>query len=273
MNTLLEKYQRICPYQIIESCQSLNFEVDIELLKQELFNFITDNKFGFNAVSLRLPEGKTNYIDFNERLESTAVSAYEYLIESNQSISPENVTHDDKYLEWHPTLKNSYVKKIVPKLEEYCGFKIGRVRLGWLKPGKGYPMHVDAEPLRIHIPLVTNLNSYIISEQKLYHMEYGKIYHLITAGMHTAYNFGKLPRLHLIFSTYSDNIDINQELYKLYNSETLNENFINHAGNCLDNTSISFLSKLFLSAANSQKEKNQILFEIKKLSDLSKNLK
>ena len=35
-------------------------------------------------------------------------------------------------------------------------------------------------------------------------MEYGNVYHLITAKEHTAWNFGTLPRLHLVFSTYLD---------------------------------------------------------------------
>jgi len=71
-------------------------------------------------------------------------------------------------------------------------------------PNSGYPIHCDLEPTRFHIPLITNPYSYIIHDHKIYNMMYGNVYHLITAKDHTAHNFGNLPRLHLVFSTYLD---------------------------------------------------------------------
>lgn len=261
MNKALALYQNYCNYSITDNVQLLDYKVDIDVLRNELFSFISNNRFGFDAVSLRLPPGETNYVSSNESLTATATSAYDYL--STEKQMPLNTAPNSDYTEWHPDLKDSYVSTIVPELEQLCGFKIGRIRLGWLMPGSGYPIHQDLEPLRLHIPLITNSNSYIIHEHNLYHMEYGKLYHLITTGIHTAWNFGKLPRLHLVFSTYSIP-EVEQAITDLANLDHLHTNFSQHI-NGLDQTSLAFLYKVF---NQSSTNKEQLLHEIKSIAKL-----
>ncbi len=223
MNNLIELYQKYCRYQITDSIQQLDFNLDIETLRKELFKFIIDNNFGFSTVSLRLPEDETNYISSAEILESGAIDPY-YGIFKKKNI-PQNIKHNKEYLNWHPQLTDSYVSSLVPKIEHFCGLHIGRIRLGWLHPLSGYDMHADLEPMRLHIPIFTNNLSYIIHDHQLYHMAYGKLHHLITTNIHTAWNFGNLSRLHLIFSTYADET-VDAEIEKLTEINLARENLL-----------------------------------------------
>lgn len=222
MNNLIKLYQKYCPYEIIDHIQELNFSFDIDLLRKELFKFIIDNKFGFSAVSLRLPQGSANYTSTDEKFETGAIDPSNYH-QSCENI-PENTMHNNEYLHWHPQLVDSYIASLVPTIEELCGLHIGRIRLGWLQPHCGYKMHCDLEPMRLHIPLFTNNLAYMIHNHELYHMQYGKLYHLITTNIHTAWNFGKLPRLHLVFSTYADDI-VDAEMAKLRQFDSSSKNF------------------------------------------------
>jgi len=221
VSNLIELYKKYCPYQITDHIQELEFTFDIDRLRKELFKFIIDNKFGFSTVSLRLPQGATDYISADEKLETGAIDYSNYHGES----IPLNTTHNSKYLYWHTQLIDSYISSLVPEIEKFCGLNIGRIRLGWLQPNSGYPMHCDFEPMRLHIPLFTNNLAYMIHDSNMYNMQYGKLYHLITTDIHTAWNFGKLPRLHLIFSTYADDM-IDAEIAKLGNLNLTSQNFV-----------------------------------------------
>lgn len=257
MNKLLEVYQQCCPYTITDNVQLLDYKVDINTLRNDMFNLIINNNYGFDAVSLRMPPGVDNFVAPGESLTDTASAAYTFY---TNICSPVNSTPNEAYTEWHSDLKDSYITTIVADLEKLCGFKIGRIRLGWLMPGSGYPIHQDPEPLRLHIPLLTNNNAYIIHEHKLYHMEYGNLYHLITPGIHTAWNFGKLPRLHLIFSTYGDS-QFEQVLQSVTSLEQLQDNFEEHIKG-VDRISLAYLFKIFSKNAD---QKDQLLFDMKSI--------
>ena len=221
MSELVDLYKTRCKYQISDTIQELDFKFDIDRLRKELFDFIKRNQFGFGPVSLKLPPGQFNYTSKDEMLETGGIDAINYL---KDVCTPSNIRHNNEYLDWHPDLKNSYTKLLAVEIENLCGLHIGRVRLGWLQPGNGYPMHCDLEPMRLHIPLFTNNLAYIIQYDKLYNMKYGKLYHLITTDLHTAWNFGNLPRLHLIFSTYADKL-LDEEINKLRQKKVTAKNF------------------------------------------------
>lgn len=261
MSDLIELYQKRCPYKIVDVVQSLDFNFDLDRLRREIFKFIIDNNFGFSAVSLRLPENENNFASSTEILEATGVDIYELTTLPH----PYNVRDNSEYTKWHPDLINSYVASLVPRLEEYCGFKIGRIRLGWLQPDSGYPIHVDLEPLRLHIPLFTNDLAYFIHDRKIYNMKYGKLWHLITTKIHTAYNFGKLPRLHLIFSTYPD-VELESEIKRIATHTQVKQNFVDQISEQgIDKYS---LSQLFHIANVNTKNKAESLRELKRIFDL-----
>ncbi len=266
MDDLLSSYQRYCTYPVNDYIQKLDFSVDIEVLRKEIFNFITNNNYGFNLVSLRLPEGETNYLNLDEDLKYNSVDAFLYLGKDGQ-FQQKNVISNKEYTVWHPDLKDSYVASLVPELEKFTKFKIGRIRLAWLQPNSGYPMHFDFEPLRFHIPLITNQAAYFFHSHKLYHMEYGKLQHIITSGLHTAWNFGNLPRLHLTFSTYGDDA-FTKELDQLGDLTNLRKSFVDHVyGDGIDETSLSCLLKIQKSSADN-KSIDQLLYETRVITEL-----
>jgi len=75
----------------------------------------------------------------------------------------------------------------------------GRVRLFLLTPGTNYNMHGDQDFYRIHIPLITNDESFLIVDNRLWHLECGYIYWVKVRDKHTAINAGKTNRIHLVF--------------------------------------------------------------------------
>lgn len=270
MSNLVEIYQKYCPYQITNHIQELEFTFDIEHLRKELFKFIIDNKFGFSAVSMRLPQGLTNYTSSDEILETGAIDTNNY---QNFENIPSNTRHNKEYLHWHPALVDSYIASLVPEIEKLCGLHIGRIRLGWLQPHLGYKMHCDLEPMRLHIPLFTNNLAYMIHNHELYHMQYGKLYHLITTNIHTAWNFGNLPRLHLIFSTYADDV-VDNEIAKLTQFDVSAQNFVDTIKNQgVDNYSLLEIFRIAESVEQFDiKTKTDMLQEIKQIINLlSKN--
>jgi hypothetical protein len=264
MKTLLDLYQEVCNYTINSHIQKLNIEIDIETLKNDILKFITSNNFSFNEVSLRLPASETNYTDTNEKLEETAFGAFSYASIDNTN---KNTKPNQDYTCWHPALEGTYVTTLVPKLESLTGLKIGRVRLGWLMPNSGYPMHIDLEPMRLHIPIITNNLSFFINNNNLYHMEYGSLYHLITTDIHTTHNFGFIPRLHLIFSTYGDK-NIENSIKKLTEYDVTKNNFLEHIPKGIDDLTLSYLLKLYLNDRAPTESVSDTIYPIQKLRNI-----
>lgn len=92
----------------------------------------------------------------------------------------------------NPYFKNSIFENIITK------YKLFRTRLLWLHSQNCYSMHFDDTP-RIHIPLTTNSDSFIIFKDGVVeHLEIGKIYWVNTCKIHTAMNGGETSRLHLV---------------------------------------------------------------------------
>jgi len=222
---LMQLYNAEYNYPITDTIQQLDVDVDASRLQDELLNLIVDNHYGIDVVSLRLQAGDTNWINPIENLRATAVPSMS-ILKDDYRLPPNNISNEE-YTEWHPDLENSYVKDLVPQIEKYTGARIGRIRLGWLMPNAGYPMHSDLEPLRLHIPLFTNSLASFIHDGTSSTMEYGKLHHLISTTTHTAHNFGKLPRLHLVFSTIATPA-ISSVISQVTDSRYTNKRFVDH---------------------------------------------
>lgn len=92
----------------------------------------------------------------------------------------------------NPFFQDTVFKDIIQK------YKLFRTRLLWLNAQSCYSMHFDDSP-RIHIPLITNPDSYIVfKDGKVEHLEAGKVYWIDTRETHTAINGGDHARLHLV---------------------------------------------------------------------------
>lgn len=77
--------------------------------------------------------------------------------------------------------------------------KDGRVRLLCMTPKSTYSFHLDLDAWRVHIPLVTNPDAFVIVDGKLWHMEVGKAYLMKVEDYHCAINAGDENRIHIVF--------------------------------------------------------------------------
>jgi hypothetical protein len=104
---------------------------------------------------------------------------------------------------------------IMQKAVQPIGYKNGyfpRVMLAKMNPGSMIPPHTDGETRgwiahKIHIPLITNAETFFMVKNVKYHFEKGEIYEVNNSALHGAYNQGQTARIHLIFE-YLD-ADIN----------------------------------------------------------------
>ena len=209
--SILKTYNNICRYDIHKPIQPLDCEVNIDAIKQEALNIITTGKHGFKSLILTLPPGKSDWTEEYEDVQYGGVNACGEDYSKIKWVDQSQPTFSDgtDYTEWHPLCK--HIRDTKTQLEDYSGLQIIKARLIWMMPDYAYPMHCDFEPMRFHIPLLTNSYSYFIHSEKLCTMPYGSVYHIITDDVHTAMNYGLYPRLHLVYSTYA-NSDINQQL-------------------------------------------------------------
>jgi hypothetical protein len=82
----------------------------------------------------------------------------------------------------------------------------GRVRLLDLPPFSTYGYHKDGEnEWRLHIPLISNNDSFLVVDDKLWRLPVGNVYLINTSLRHTAMNCGLTRRIHLVAS-YSNDI-------------------------------------------------------------------
>jgi hypothetical protein len=104
------------------------------------------------------------------------------------------------------SLKGSYIEELILAFPDFT-----RWRLLKLASRTNYSIHHDSDNgkqnLRIHIPVVTNSDSYLMffdkrTEPKMYHLEAGSSYRVNTTGLHSAINFGTEDRYHIVGVKY-----------------------------------------------------------------------
>lgn len=91
-----------------------------------------------------------------------------------------------------PLFNIPYTNSIINQLKMY------RTRIMIMKPRTCYSYHVDGTP-RIHIPLITNKNNFMVIEDKSYWMPTGNAYYTNTLRKHTFINGDiNLTRIHIV---------------------------------------------------------------------------
>jgi hypothetical protein len=102
-------------------------------------------------------------------------------------------TFETDYKFIQPSLKSSSLEKVINKYEGY------RARVMNLCPRSCYSIHSDYS-YRIHIPIVTNLQSWMVwpAVQEMCRMEEGYAYWTNTKAGHTAFNGSLENRLHIV---------------------------------------------------------------------------
>ena len=100
------------------------------------------------------------------------------------------------------SLKDSYMHELIGKFPTFYRWRVLQL------PGRtNYSIHSDQVGnkinKRIHIPIVTNPEAYLmffdeVEKPQMFHLEVGKAYEVNTTGLHSAINFSKENRYHLV---------------------------------------------------------------------------
>ena len=115
--------------------------------------------------------------------------------EKGKSARPDALNEED-FTVFNPNYYNTPIHEIYQLLTEQ--YTIGRFRIMVSKPKSCLSWHHD-EHLRIHVPVVTNDNAYMMFEDmSVHHLPVGRAYVTDTRVHHTAFNAGLHTRIHLL---------------------------------------------------------------------------
>ena len=123
-----------------------------------------------------------------------------YLQGDTSNMDPIEPTIGDKYLYVDdneilydkPLFDIPYINAIIKK------YDLVRTRVIRMKKKTCYYYHKD-NTKRLHIPIITNENCFLLVDEKLIHLPAnGKTYIVDTTKMHTALNASKFDRIHII---------------------------------------------------------------------------
>ena len=104
------------------------------------------------------------------------------------------------WTEWRPGFEDQQLLTCLSGITD----AVDRIRLMRLKPFRCYSWHYDTTP-RIHIPLITSKQCFLVVEQESKHLECGNIWWVDTTKYHTAVNGSDRERYHLVYEVIGPN--------------------------------------------------------------------
>jgi hypothetical protein len=150
--------------------------IDVEVLKSSLQKFIDIAQTGVTQQGLRWAG------DFE------GVSDLRY-----NDANPKKYIEED-FKDW--ILGTEYLQSISKSLNIR---DVGRVRMLMMKPKSTYSLHHDPDLWRVHIPLITNTESFMFVDGKMWHLPLGNAYLVKVKDHHLAVNAGNENRIHIVF--------------------------------------------------------------------------
>lgn len=105
------------------------------------------------------------------------------------------------FIETNNYFKNTYIEEIINLVSDK--YKICRTRFIMSEPKTCLSTHSDPTR-RIHIPIYTNNDCYMVFTDKVYRLDHGKIYITNTTEEHTAVNASNKTRTHLVMCVDED---------------------------------------------------------------------
>lgn len=165
----------------------LNYNFDIDLLKEECYNLI--NEIGLHSETNQISLKHTTRIgDRNLWYEGVGSFRKEFNL---RSIEQKNFTELNK------GLLGTYIAQVYEEITKE--YDIGRFRIMGLPGQKCMTLHYDMTK-RIHIPIETNEECLMIIDNEIIHMPAdGSVYLTNTFKRHTALNANwDFMRLHLV---------------------------------------------------------------------------
>lgn len=191
----------------------LKHEFDIERLR-ECYNQTIPNMFeGWDAVSQKCA---TKFVDLQDE-KYTSVSLTKYK-DNGYSVMGKSELDERNYTELEDWVKGTYFEEVI---NTFTGTAC-RVRILKMEPGGTLLPHIDYNTdynVRVHIPIYTNPWALFATKRKesevsVHHMpDDGGSWFINQGWEHSAWNFGKTPRIHLLIAL-NDQTDIENALLK-----------------------------------------------------------
>jgi hypothetical protein len=107
-----------------------------------------------------------------------------------------NIRKENEFTITCDLFKNTYISEVIDKLKKEHNVYRGRFMLSKYKTCLS--MHTDPTP-RLHIPIITNSEAFMVVDNTVVRLPFGKTYIVDTRLMHTAINAGIKDRVHLVF--------------------------------------------------------------------------
>lgn len=158
---------------------------DLSLIQQESFQFIKRYPFKeTRQLCLTHPPDIKSEVDriytYSGSLKGTELNEFDF-----SCINEE--------------LRSTGLYRLIERISEK--WDLGRCRLCLLPPRTCYSLHVDVSPVRFHLVISTNPQSFIIHPERnsmIQVPEDGGIYAINTGEPHTAMNCGSSDRIHMV---------------------------------------------------------------------------
>lgn len=149
---------------------------EFDKLRTEVLDLVKERLNSNNQISLQTLENKVD----------------DWYCSAGSLLKLEN-TNEKEYNQIQPSLKGTLIEQLINK---YGGY---RTRIMVSRPKSCYSVHFD-ESFRIHIPIVTNEQSWMVWPfvSKCFHLDEGNIYWTNTRNYHTVFNGSLEDRIHLV---------------------------------------------------------------------------
>lgn len=146
-----------------------------------------------------------NYIDkaINDGIKQQGLrwaGAFEGVSDLRYNEANPNKISEEDFVDWQ--LGTEFLQKVSKDL----GIRDrGRVRMLMMTPRSTYSFHHDPDLWRVHIPLITNPDAFMIVDGNLWHLPIGNAYLVKVKDYHLALNAGSENRVHIVFD-WCDNL-------------------------------------------------------------------
>lgn len=186
--------------------KEIEFKLNYQKLLDEIYKL---NIFEFlNKNSRQMAIQHRGLLDKNQQLiESCQSLTYDWdKFDQNIHTEPpvrDTILNEHDFDQICDFFKDTYIEELTNNL--MLQYKVYRGRFMLMKYKTCLSVHTDNSP-RLHIPIITNSDSFMVVNDIIYKLELNKTYIVDTRLPHTAVNAGKKDRLHLVFCIPNNHI-------------------------------------------------------------------
>lgn len=178
--------------------KEIELDIDYQRLVNEVLSMGVIDFLHANARQMSVQHrGITGDKQLTESCQSLVYDwdRYDQTIDNEPPVR-DQILDERSFIETCDMFKGTYIGNVVEFLKLRYGVYRGRFML--MRYKTCLSMHVDQSP-RLHIPIITNQDSFMVVDDVVCRLQYGKSYIVDTRLPHTAVNSGKKDRTHLVF--------------------------------------------------------------------------